>query len=73
MQLLATAEQMQGHDRTAIDTYAIPGLLLMENAGRVFVDFLQTRTGHLAGKDVVVMCGKGNNGGDGFVIARHLI
>jgi len=73
MQLLATAEQMQGHDRAAIDAYAIPGLLLMENAGRAFVDELERRRGNLAGKMVVVVCGKGNNGGDGFVVARHLI
>jgi NAD(P)H-hydrate epimerase len=72
MELLATAEQMQGYDRSAIRGCLIPGLLLMENAGRAVVDELQRRQGPLAGKQAIVLCGKGNNGGDGFVIARHL-
>ena len=72
MRLLATAEMMQGFDRTAIERYRIPGLVLMENAGRCCVDELVDATGDPAGKHVVVVCGKGNNGGDGFVIARHL-
>ncbi len=72
MQLLTTAEQMQQFDRVAIGTYSIPGIILMENAGRAFVDILEKHTGSLSGKQVVVVCGKGNNGGDGFVIARHL-
>lgn len=72
MQLLSTAEQMQRFDRSAIGTYAIPGIVLMENAGRAFVEFLEQHVGSLLGKLVVVVCGKGNNGGDGFVIARHL-
>lgn len=72
MQLLTTAEQMQQFDRLAIATYAIPGIVLMENAGRAFVDVLEQYVGNLSGKKVVVVCGKGNNGGDGFVIARHV-
>ncbi|MEW6511471.1 MAG: NAD(P)H-hydrate dehydratase [Bacteroidota bacterium] len=72
MQLLASAEVMQGIDRSAIHKLRIPGLLLMENAGRAFVDELARRVGPLAGRMVAVVCGKGNNGGDGFVIARHL-
>jgi len=73
MQLLATAEQMQKFDRAAFDTFSIPGLILMENAGRAFVDELQRACGPLSGRQALVMCGKGNNGGDGFVIARHLV
>lgn len=72
MQLLATAELMRGFDRTAIASIGIPGLLLMENAGRAFVDELERNAGGLRGKRAVVVCGKGNNGGDGFVIARHI-
>lgn len=57
-------------DRRAIDDYGLPGLVLMENAGRsateLLVDQLQA-TGR-----VVIVCGKGNNAGDGFVMARHL-
>ncbi len=72
MQLLATAEEMREFDRKAITRYAVPGLVLMENAGRAFVDTLEAHVGILSGRKVVVVCGKGNNGGDGFVIARHL-
>jgi ADP-dependent NAD(P)H-hydrate dehydratase / NAD(P)H-hydrate epimerase len=71
MQLLATAAGMQSWDRAAIEKYAIPGLLLMENAGRAFTDQLEKVCGPLAQKHLVVITGKGNNGGDGYVIARH--
>lgn len=71
MQLVVTAEQMQEFDRLAIGRYAIAGLVLMENAGRAFVDVVEKELGSLKDKHVVVVCGKGNNGGDGFVIARH--
>jgi len=56
-------------DRRAIDEYGLTGLVLMENAGRGCVDIL-CRLGCRG--PVVVVCGKGNNAGDGFVIARHL-
>ena len=72
MQLLAGAEVMQGFDRAAIRSVRIPGLVLMENAGRAFVEELARRVEPLAGRRVAVVCGRGNNGGDGFVIARHL-
>ena len=65
---------MQSFDRTAIAGMGIPGLLLMENAGRAFVEELERRIGSGgAGRHAIVVCGKGNNGGDGFVIARHLL
>jgi NAD(P)H-hydrate epimerase len=67
--LTASREQSRTIDRRAIQDYGIPGLVLMENAGRGATDLL-CRLG-VAGP-VVVCCGKGNNGGDGFVIARHL-
>jgi ADP-dependent NAD(P)H-hydrate dehydratase / NAD(P)H-hydrate epimerase len=72
VELVATAEQMQSFDRTAIQSFEIPGLLLMENAGRAFVDALVSECGRVDGRKALVVCGKGNNGGDGFVIARHL-
>jgi NAD(P)H-hydrate epimerase len=72
MKLLATAEVMREFDRTAIERFQIPGVVLMENAGRCCVESLVAAAGDPAGKRVVVVCGKGNNGGDGFVIARHL-
>ncbi len=73
MQLLATGDQMQKIDRIAINKVGIPGLILMENAGRSFVDELSGRVAPIRGKRVVVVCGKGNNGGDGYVLARHLL
>ncbi len=64
-----TRDQVRQVDRIAIEEYGIPGMVLMENAGRGCVDVLQSLG--IAGP-VVICCGPGNNGGDGFVIARHL-
>lgn len=72
MQLLATAEQMRQLDRSAINKYSLPGIVLMENAGRALVDVLEKHVASLSTKSILIVCGKGNNGGDGFVIARHL-
>lgn len=62
-------EQSRRVDRLAIEQYGLTGLVLMENAGRGVADLL-CRLG-IAGP-VVICCGKGNNAGDGFVVARHL-
>jgi NAD(P)H-hydrate epimerase len=61
-------QQVREVDRRAIAEYGMSGLVLMENAGRGVADKLCQ-----CGVDgpVVICCGKGNNGGDGFVIARH--
>ena len=64
-----TRAQLRQIDRRAVDEYGMSSLVLMENAGRGAVDVL-CRLG-IAGP-VVICCGKGNNAGDGFVIARHL-
>jgi len=72
MQLLVTASAMQRFDQLAIDRYRVPGIVLMENAGRAFADQVEATFGSVSQKEVVILCGKGNNGGDGFVIARHL-
>jgi NAD(P)H-hydrate epimerase len=56
-------------DRVAIEEYGLPGVVLMENAGRGCAELL-VQLG--ARGPVVIACGKGNNGGDGYVIARHL-
>ncbi|TVS20421.1 MAG: NAD(P)H-hydrate epimerase [Planctomycetaceae bacterium] len=64
-----TREQVRQVDRIAIEEYEIPGMVLMENAGRGCVDLLQSLG---IGGPVAICCGPGNNGGDGFVIARHL-
>ncbi len=65
-------EQSRRIDKIAIQHYGIPGMVLMENAGRGVVEVLCRIDQHLANRSVVVLCGKGNNAGDGFVIARHL-
>ena len=72
MELVATAKEMQFCDRTAITKFGIPSILLMENAGRSVADFVEREIGSVSGKLIYVFCGKGNNGGDGFVVARHL-
>lgn len=69
---VVTAKQMQAIDRQAIDGFTIPGIILMENAGAGIVRELQNCFPDLCQKKVFIFCGKGNNGGDGFVIARHL-
>lgn len=68
-------QQSRSVDSIAIGEYGIPGMVLMENAGRGVVDLLLGWDPSLAGDDtksVAILCGKGNNAGDGFVIARHL-
>jgi NAD(P)H-hydrate epimerase len=65
-----TRQQCRDIDRRAIEDYGMSGLVLMENAGRGCVDVLE-RLG-INGR-VDILCGKGNNAGDGFVIARHLV
>jgi len=69
---LLTAEQMRAMDSYAIDTVGIPGLVLMENAGRAVVDAIEEHFDTDEPLRVAIFCGKGNNGGDGFVVARHL-
>lgn len=61
--------QVREVDRRALDDLGVPGIVLMENAGRGAAELLLKLGVH---GPVVVCCGKGNNGGDGFVIARHL-
>jgi NAD(P)H-hydrate epimerase len=70
---ILTAAQMRDADRVTIDDIGIPSLVLMENAGRQVVAAMETAyEERLAGR-VAVLCGRGNNGGDGFVVARTLL
>lgn len=70
---LVTADEMRLLDQKAIDEYGIPGIVLMENAGRAVVQVIEDHfSGNLERKRILVFAGKGNNGGDGFVVARHL-
>lgn len=68
---LVTAEQMRALDRRTIEEWGLPGMVLMENAGRAVVQAVAELLNGGAGP-VVVVAGKGNNGGDGFVVARWL-
>lgn len=68
-----TAQQMRDFDRDATQKYFLPSAVLMENAALRAVELLELKFSPLAGKKAVVLCGKGNNGGDGFAIARHLL
>jgi NAD(P)H-hydrate epimerase len=65
-----TREQVRELDRRAIQEYGVPGVVLMENAGRGAAELLMRLNPER--RPVFVCCGTGNNGGDGFVIARHL-
>jgi ADP-dependent NAD(P)H-hydrate dehydratase / NAD(P)H-hydrate epimerase len=67
-------EQMRAFDAYAIRTCRVPSLVLMENAGRNAADVIERSVKRKSGvyAPVIVVCGTGNNGGDGFVIARHL-
>lgn len=66
-----TREEMREIDRRAIEEYGVPVDTLMENAGRAVADAVQERTSPAC--PIVAVCGRGNNGGDGFVAARHLL
>src|SRR5436305_1956353 len=65
-----TREQAREFDRRALQEFGVPGIVLMENAGRGVA--VQMRRYNPDKRRVVIACGKGNNGGDCFVIARHL-
>ena len=73
MQPILTAEQMREVDRVTIEERGLPGLILMENAGSRVYELLAHRYAPLHRQRIVVLCGKGNNGGDGLVVARHLL
>jgi ADP-dependent NAD(P)H-hydrate dehydratase / NAD(P)H-hydrate epimerase len=66
------SRQMRDADRRTIEDHGIPSLDLMENAGRQVVAAMESAFERLASMRVAVLCGKGNNGGDGFVVARTL-
>jgi hydroxyethylthiazole kinase-like uncharacterized protein yjeF len=66
---VVSAGQMRDIDKGAIEDYAIPAYILMNNAGRSIADFI---TGRFPGFTVEIFCGKGNNGGDGFAAAYYL-
>lgn len=70
--IILSKQQMQDMDRRTTQELGVPSIVLMEAAGAKCAEFIKTRyTPNLKGK-VLILCGYGNNGGDGFVIARHL-
>jgi len=71
MRVLNT-QQMREADRQTIDEVGLPSIVLMENAGRQAVAAMEASFEELASSHVGVLCGRGNNGGDGFVVARTL-
>src|ERR671912_2018285 len=72
MRVLNT-DQMREADRRTIHEIGIPSIVLMENAGRQAVAAMEAAFEDLTASRVAVLCGRGNNGGDGFVVARTLI
>ena len=72
MMKVVTSSVMQDLDRRAIHDMGVPGVVLMENAGRAVFEVLCERFGPLRARHIAVFCGTGNNGGDGFVVARYL-
>ncbi len=66
------AKTMSKIDRRAQSEFGIPEIVLMENAGRAVFDVILSSIRSIKKQKIVVFCGKGNNGGDGFVVARYL-
>lgn len=70
MRSLLSREQIRRIDALAVSRYGLPSIVLMENAGRGAAEVIEREFGPSG--DALVLCGVGNNGGDGFAIARHL-
>jgi len=68
----ATRDEIRDFDRYAIETLGLPGIVLMENAGRQIAEAARAMLAGRKKPRVVILAGPGNNGGDGFVVARHL-
>ena len=69
---VATRDEIRAFDRYAIEVLGLPGIVLMENAGRQIAEAARAMLAGRAKPRVVILAGPGNNGGDGFVVARHL-
>ncbi|MHC4167842.1 MAG: NAD(P)H-hydrate epimerase [Planctomycetota bacterium] len=71
--VVMTREQVRAVDAWAINELGIPGVVLMENAGRACAELIRDKLECAGEPKVCIFCGTGNNGGDGYVIARHLV
>lgn len=71
--IVMSREEVRAFDSFAIDTLGIPGVVLMENAGRSCAELIKEKLAGVREPKVCIFCGTGNNGGDGYVIARHLL
>jgi ADP-dependent NAD(P)H-hydrate dehydratase / NAD(P)H-hydrate epimerase len=70
---ILTAAEMREVDRLSTERYGIPGAILMQHAGASVADVIQTRFAALERRSILVLCGKKNNGGDGFAAACRLL
>ncbi|MBR5156216.1 MAG: NAD(P)H-hydrate dehydratase [Clostridia bacterium] len=69
---LVTADMMRELEEISFSEYGVSSLVMMENAAQGFCEKLESETGSVCGKKINIFCGRGNNGGDGFAIARLL-
>jgi hydroxyethylthiazole kinase-like uncharacterized protein yjeF len=71
--VVMTRDEVRAFDNWAINTLGITGVVLMENAGRSCAELIKEKLADIAEPKICIFCGTGNNGGDGYVIARHLL
>ena len=71
--IYATREEVRAFDRYCIEELGVPGIVLMENAGRQIAEAARAMLHEGRGTSALVLAGRGNNGGDGYVAARHLV
>jgi len=71
--VVMSRDEVRKVDSWAINTLGVPGVVLMENAGRSCAELIKEKLIDVAAPKVCIFCGTGNNGGDGYVIARHLL
>ena len=71
--IVMTRQEVRAVDAWAINTLGVPGVVLMENAGRSCAELIKEKLAKTARPKACIFCGTGNNGGDGYVIARHLL
>ena len=70
--IVMNRDQVRAFDSWAINTALVPGVVMMENAGRSCAELIKQKLAGINNGSICIFCGTGNNGGDGFVIARHL-